>query len=77
MGKAAVMGLLQRHPGRGKSRVRLEVIPNIRRHQLHSRVERHVEDGAKVYTDAFKSYDNLGLYYQHQVIDHAEAYVQR
>jgi len=76
MGKAAVMGLLQRHPGRGKSRVRLEVVPNTRRHQLQSRVEQHVEDGAKVFTDALSSYNNLGLYYQHQVIDHAEAYVR-
>jgi len=76
VGKAAVMGLLQRHPGKGKSRVRLEVIPSTRRHQLHSRVEKHVEDGAKVYTDALSSYDHLGLYYQHQVIDHAEAYVR-
>jgi transposase-like protein len=76
MGKAAVMGLLQRHPGKGKSRVRLEVVPNTRRHQLHSRVEQHVEDGSKVFTDALKSYDHLGVYYQHQVIDHAEAYVR-
>jgi hypothetical protein len=75
MGKAAVMGLLQRHPGKGKSRVRLEVIPNTRRHQLQSRVEKHVEDGANVFTDALKSYDHLSVYYQHQVIDHAERYV--
>jgi transposase-like protein len=75
-GKAIVMGLLQRHPGRGQSRVRTEVIPNVRRHQLGPRVEKHVEDGAKVYTDALDSYKHLGIYYQHQVIDHAEAYVQ-
>lgn len=75
-GKAAVMGLLQRHSGKGKSRVRLEVIPSTRKHQLHTRVEKHVEDGSAVYTDALKSYQNLSLYYQHQVIDHAEAYVR-
>lgn len=74
-GKAAVMGLLQRHPGKGKSRVRLEVIPNTRRNQLHSRVEKHVEDGSTVYTDALKSYNNLGIYFEHGVIDHAERYV--
>jgi len=76
MGKAAVMGLLQRHEGKGKSRVRLEVVPSTRRHQLHSRVEQHVEDGSKVFTDALKSYDHLGVYYQHQVIDHAECYAR-
>jgi transposase-like protein len=75
-GKAAVMGLLQRHEGKGKSRVRLETIPSTRRHQLHSRVEKHVEDGSKVFTDALASYDHLGVYYQHQVIDHAECYAK-
>ena len=75
-GKAAVMGLLERHPQKGKSRVRLEIVPNTRRHHLHARVEQHVCDGASVYTDALPSYDQLGLYYRHQVIDHAEAYAE-
>jgi hypothetical protein len=75
-GKQAVMGLLQRHPGKGKSRVRLETIPSTRRHQLSTRIEKHVEDGSKVYTDALPSYDNLSVYYQHQVINHAESYVR-
>ena len=69
------MGLLQRHEAKGKSKVRLEVIPSTRRHHLHDRVEKHVEDGAKVYTDALRSYNHLGVYFQHQVIDHAEKYV--
>jgi len=34
----------------------------------------NVEPGAALYTDALKSYDGLAEY-QHQVIDHAEAYV--
>jgi hypothetical protein len=74
-GKTAVMGLLQRHEGKGKSRVRLEVIPSTRRHELHSRVEKHVEDGSKVFTDALPSYNHLGVYFQHEMIDHAETYV--
>lgn len=75
-GKVAVMGLLQRHSGSKMSRVRLEVLPNVRTHQLQSRVEQHVEDGANIYTDALPSYRNLSLYYQHQVVDHAEEYVR-
>ncbi len=75
-GKAVVMGLLQRTTKERKSRVRLSVVPNVKRTQLQSRVEEHVEDGAAVYTDALKSYNNLGLYYKHQVIDHAECYVK-
>jgi hypothetical protein len=35
-----------------------------------------VEDGSKVFTCSFPSYDHLGLYYQHAVIDHAECYAQ-
>ncbi|MEO7191748.1 MAG: IS1595 family transposase [Vicinamibacterales bacterium] len=75
-GKAAVMGLLQRHSGKGQSKVRLEVVPTTRKNVLHPIVEQHVEDGSSVYSDALKSYQNLGLYYQHQVVDHAECYVR-
>ena len=39
-------------------------------------IEKHVEDGSRVYTDALHSYDNLRLYYQHQVINHAESYAK-
>lgn len=75
-GKAAVMGLLERHPEKGKSRVRTALVRTTRRHELSTHIEKHIEDGAKVYTDAHPSYDRLGVYYQHQVIDHAEAYVR-
>ena len=64
-GKAAVMGLLERHPEKGKSKVRARVVGNRKRHLLHSTVEQHVEDGAAVYTDQLASYDHLGVYYQH------------
>jgi transposase-like protein len=75
-GKAAVMGLLQRTTEKKKSQVKLEVVPSTRRHQLMARIEKHVEDGSAVYTDALKSYNNLGAYYQHQVIDHGECYAK-
>lgn len=73
-GKSAVMGLLERHDDRGKSRVRTAVVSTTRRHELMTQIEQHVEDGASVYTDALKSYDRLGIYYNHGVIDHAECY---
>lgn len=73
-GKAAVMGLLERTTTSRKSRVRASVIRTTRRNELARNVDRHVEDGSKVFTDALKSYDQLGLYYQHAVIDHAIAY---
>jgi transposase-like protein len=74
-GKVAVMGLLQRHPEKGKSRVRTTPVETIRTYRLHTEVTKNVEDGATVYTDALASYNKLDIYYQHKVIDHAERYV--
>lgn len=74
VGKVAVMGLLERH-GEGKSRVRLEVIKNRKRNQLRSTITENVALGSTLYTDALKSYDQMGGDYVHRVIDHAEAYV--
>src|SRR6185436_19714884 len=42
---------------------------------LHPAVLANVEDGSTVYTDALASYQRLGVYFDHKVIDHAEAYV--
>ena len=76
MGKAAVMGLLERHGPDGHSRVRVKHVPNVRRKTLSPEVRQHVEPGAAVYSDALKSYEDLGADYAHQVIDHAESYVR-
>lgn len=74
VGKVAVMGLLQRH-GDG-SRVRLEVVKNRKRHQLQETIAANVEVGTNLYTDSLRSYDRMATRgYVHQVIDHAEAYV--
>jgi len=70
-GKVAVMGLLERH-----GEVRAHVMPNTRRESLQPNIERHVEQGANVYTDAYVSYNNLESQYIHSVINHAETYVQ-
>jgi transposase-like protein len=75
MGKAAVMGLLERHGPDGHSRVRTKVLANVRRSALHSEVRGGVEAGSEVYTDALKSYFRLSDTYIHKVIDHAEQYV--
>jgi transposase-like protein len=75
VGKVAVLGLLQRHPEKGKSRIRTKPIDTIRTHRLQPEVLKQIEDGSTVYTDALKSYQRLHLYYEHKVIDHAEKYV--
>lgn len=71
MGKAVVMGLLERH-----GEVRTKVISNVKRVTLHAEIEKHVAPGSEVFTDALKSYESLKSQYAHQVIDHAECYVK-
>jgi transposase-like protein len=74
-GKAAVIGLLQRHSPKGHSTIRVAVVPNNRKAPLQAGVRINVEPGSNVYTDAHLSYEGLNRDYVHQVIDHAEAYV--
>jgi transposase-like protein len=76
VGKVAVMGLLERNTVKGKSKVRLEIIPNVRRSHLRPRIDAHVEVGANVHTDSLPSYKDLGNTFIHSVIDHAECYAK-
>jgi transposase-like protein len=69
-GKVAVMGLLERH-----GEVRAKVIDDARQETLHGEVKRQVEKGAELFTDGWKGYSGLHADYIHQVIDHAEKYV--
>lgn len=82
-GKVAVMGLLERHPQSGRSRVRTKVVPNTRRYALQSEIRERVEmDGqTTLITDALGSYRRSwkwgpSINYIHLVIDHAEAYAR-
>jgi transposase-like protein len=71
VGKAVVMGLLERH-----GEVRTLVVDNTRRRTLQPVVHAHVEKGTAVFTDALASYNGLSPSYVHSVIDHAECYVK-
>jgi transposase-like protein len=74
--KAAVMGLLERHPEKGKSKIRLQVLDSRKRNALLGGVRENVAEGSTVNTDSLKSYFGLADEgYIHNVIDHAEAYV--
>lgn len=74
-GKVAVMGLLERHPEKGKSRIRLRGLDGRQKRHLQAPVAQEVEFGATIHTDALFSYQGLDRTYAHNVIDHAEAYV--
>jgi len=69
--KTAVVGVLERG-----GQIRAAVVGNRKKHALHSHVAAHVKAGSALYTDALMSY--MGLRekgFEHQVIDHAEGYV--
>lgn len=71
IGKAVVMGLLQRH-----GEVRTMVVGNTKRRTLQPVIKEHVEKGTEVFTDALRSYSGLDSEYVHKVIDHAECYAK-
>jgi len=71
VGKAVVMGLLERH-----GEVRTQVVSNITGQTLRPEVQKHVEPGATVHTDELASYRGLDAAYAHMVINHAEAYAK-
>jgi transposase-like protein len=74
-GKTAVLGMLQRHPGKGQSRVRLHIVPKVKRGNLVPHITDNVEQGTNVFTDALPSYDKLYQHgYIHEMIDHAQKY---
>ena len=74
-GKVAVMALLDRHGKDGTSQVRTEVLTDVRKRTVQGNVRKHVEPGAVLHTDNYFSYRGLNAEYIHNVIDHAEAYV--
>ena len=69
--KTAVLGILER----GGS-VTVTVVPNTKKKVLQPLVKAHVSAGSAIYSDALKSYEGLSKEYDHQVIDHAVAYVE-
>lgn len=75
LGKIAVMGLLQRHDRENVSQVRAIVMPTLKSRGVQDLVRANVEKGATVNTDEFRSYGGLQTQYIHNVINHAETYV--
>ena len=71
-GKAAVMGLLDRHT----REVRTVVLDSVKKKAMHGHVKANVAPGSTLYTDAYASYVGLSPEYVHNVIDHAECYVK-
>ena len=72
VGKAIVSGLLDRHT----REARITVLPNVRAFHLRNIID-NVERGSMIYSDALRSYRNVGVDgFMHQFIDHTEQYVK-
>jgi transposase-like protein len=69
-GKTIVAAVLERG-----GMVRAKVVRTRRKQELHKLVCENVETGSTVYTDELLSYDSLSVDFAHQVINHAETYV--
>ncbi len=74
-GKAIVLGLLERGEKK-ESKVQATVIEKTDRETLQGEVRSRVELGSELFTDEHSGYTGLDEEYKHQVINHAEAYVQ-
>jgi transposase-like protein len=69
--KVAIVGVLQRGGD-----IRAAVVGNRKKHGLQTHIAAHVKAGSAIYTDALMSYQGLrDKGFQHEVIDHAEGYV--
>jgi len=76
VGKAIVMGLLERRSKVKASTVKMKHVPNARRGTVQYEVRQNVAAGSHVFTDALPSYNGLNQDYVHQAIDHAKEYVR-
>ena len=79
VGKAIVMGILERGGADGTSKVRAKVIHNTDKDTLHNEVRSNVAPGSEVHTDAHPSYSGLSDVeekYVHEVINHSVEYVR-
>jgi len=69
--KVAIVGILERG-----GEVRGAVVGNRKKHALQTQIRTHVKAGSAIYTDALMSHQGLREQgFEHQVIDHAEKYV--
>jgi transposase-like protein len=71
-GKAVVFGLLERETGK----VRTAVVPDRSKQTLQAEIHKHVRHRAHLMTDEHLAYEGLGTDYTHNVINHAESYVE-
>src|SRR5437588_1115053 len=70
-GKTVVQGILDRN----LRKVRAQVVPNVTRETLQNVLLKNIKYGSKVYTDDAIGYDKVRYNFVHDVVNHAERYV--
>jgi len=63
-----VMGMVQR----GKRKIRLIVIPNVKEETLYPHIREHVKVGSRFFTDSRITYAITGIRYHHQTTNHSK-----
>jgi transposase-like protein len=71
-GKTAVMGILDRE----ERKVRVSVIPDVKRTTLQTAILANVKHGSAIYTDEAVAYDSLAKDYIHETVNHMDEYVR-
>jgi transposase-like protein len=71
VGKAIVMGLLERN----SRKVRARVLPELKKAHTDEHVRKNVVEGSTLYTDSAAHYENLPDYAR-EFVDHTETYVR-
>ena len=76
-GKTAVFGLMQRNPGKGKSKVHAQVVPDQWKETVNGILQSTVEKGATIYSDEHGAYAHLNeAGFIHDFVRHAQHYVR-
>lgn len=70
VGKSVVFGILERH-----GQVRAKHVKNAKKKTLQPEIVKNVELKSHIYSDELQSYQGLNDVYVHDVINHAEKYV--
>lgn len=69
--KSAVLGILQRKTEDTNAQVLAYTVNSVNSHCLKNEIEGHVKHGTKVYTDEWKGYNKLKIFYKHEKIKHS------
>ncbi len=73
--KTIVLGMLERETEKRSKRVRASIIADRTRSSMTQEVQAHIERGSQIHSDEFVSNWRMDDEYVHNVINHAECYV--